>query len=273
MRPTFARTQISQLDRLEDHVATLVSQIPPDGGAVEMQALLFDMTLSSSMDFMFGRGAAHASVWGSPEAADLEARRRRQFGDVYDYCEGQAARRTRLGWLYSLMERKEHRKFVACCRVVHAYVDGLIAEEFEKQRAEREEEKRGRGAGEKAGEKKKAADGDDGPKERYNFLRELMKATDDPIQLRWELSSLLAAGRDTTAALMSHVLHMLVRRPDVAAKLRAEIDQALGGKKPDYEQLKSLKYLRCVLHESKQPPQPSTCPPPSRLAVESSVSN
>lgn len=39
-----------------------------------------------------------------------------------------------------------HRKFVACCMAMHAYVDGLIAAKFEKQqRAEREEEKTARG--------------------------------------------------------------------------------------------------------------------------------
>jgi cytochrome P450 len=86
--------------------------------------------------------------------------------------------------------------------------------------------------------------------ERYVFLNELAKSTNDPKQLRDELLNILLAGRDTTASLLSHTWHALARRPDVWAKLKAEVD-ALGGKAPDYETLRDMKYLKFVLNECK----------------------
>ena len=86
-------------------------------------------------------------------------------------------------------------------------------------------------------------------KERYVFLYELLKQTQDPYTLRSELLNVLLAGRDTTAGLLSCTFHVLARRPDIWAKLRTEVD-ALDGQRPDYTQIKDMKYLRYVLNES-----------------------
>jgi len=48
---------------------------------------------------------------------------------------------------------------------------------------------------------------------------------------------------------MSNTFHVLARRPDILKKLIAEVDE-LHGKKPDYEALKSMKYLKYLLTES-----------------------
>jgi len=86
-------------------------------------------------------------------------------------------------------------------------------------------------------------------KERYVFLHELLKQTQDRYTLRSELLNVLLAGRDTTAGLLSNTWHVLARRPDIWAKLRVEID-ALNGNRPEYAQIKDMKYLRWVLNES-----------------------
>jgi len=86
-------------------------------------------------------------------------------------------------------------------------------------------------------------------KERYVFLHELLKQTQDRYTLRSELLNVLLAGRDTTAGLLSNTWHVLARRPDIWAKLRVEID-ALNGSRPNYAQIKDMKYLRWVLNES-----------------------
>ena len=83
---------------------------------------------------------------------------------------------------------------------------------------------------------------------RYVFLHELVKQTQDKVQIRSELLNILLAGRDTTASLLSNVWFELSKRPDIWAKLRAEVDQ-LGGERPDYAQIKDMKYLRFVLNE------------------------
>jgi len=76
-----------------------------------------------------------------------------------------------------------------------------------------------------------------------------LKATNDPYTLQSETLNVLLAGRDTTASLLSHTFHQLARRPDVWSKLQAEIDE-LGGQAPDYETLKSMKYVKWVINEA-----------------------
>ncbi|TKW48654.1 Cytochrome P450 52A12 [Colletotrichum tanaceti] len=52
MRPTFVRDQIADLECFERHVGNLIARIPRDGGTVDLQSLLFMMTMDSATDFM-----------------------------------------------------------------------------------------------------------------------------------------------------------------------------------------------------------------------------
>jgi cytochrome P450 len=112
-------------------------------------------------------------------------------------------------------------------------VDKFVARALEYRRAHR--------AGEKFSDERE--------NRKYIFANELALATDDPIQIRAELLNILLAGRDTTAGLLSNTFFVLARRPDVWAKLQSEVNQ-LGGKRPDYETLRNMKYLKYVLNES-----------------------
>ena len=116
------------------------------------------------------------------------------------------------------------KKFSEACKTVHKYVDRFVHTALAGKEIEKKE---------------------DG---RYTLLLELAKATQDPIQLRYELLNILAAGRDTTASLLSNTFFVLARRPDVWAKIRAEVD-TLGGEKPGYDSLRQMKYLKHVLNE------------------------
>ena len=84
---------------------------------------------------------------------------------------------------------------------------------------------------------------------RYVFLHALLQQTQDPYALRSELLNILLAGRDTTAGLLSNTWHVISKRPDIWAKLKAEVDE-LGGNKPDYATIKDMKYLKWTLNES-----------------------
>lgn len=86
-------------------------------------------------------------------------------------------------------------------------------------------------------------------KHRYVFLYSLLEQTRDPYTLRSELLNILLAGRDTTAGLLTNTWHVLSKRPDIWAKLRAEVE-GLGGSRPDYNSIKDMKYLKWVLNES-----------------------
>jgi cytochrome P450 len=89
---------------------------------------------------------------------------------------------------------------------------------------------------------------------RETFLEALARFTRDPRILRDQLVAVLLAGRDTTAGTLSFTLFELSRNPEVVSKLRAEIRDRLGvgasSQKPSYTDLKEMKYLNAVIHET-----------------------
>ena len=85
----------------------------------------------------------------------------------------------------------------------------------------------------------------------YTFLSALARTTRDPKVIRDQLVSVLFAGRDTAAATMSWCLYELSGKPEVVARLRAEIMDCLGSTDtPSFAHLKSMKYLKAVLSET-----------------------
>lgn len=89
--------------------------------------------------------------------------------------------------------------------------------------------------------------------QQYVFLYELSKRTLDKTELTDQLLNILLAGRDTTASLLSITFFVLARRPDIWTKLRKEVLE-LDGRKPTFEDLKSMTYLGWILNECKLPP-------------------
>lgn len=69
-------------------------------------------------------------------------------------------------------------------------------------------------------------------------------------QLRDELLTLFIAGHETTANALSWTWLLLDRHPEVAATLRAEIDQVLGDRVPQADDVAALPYTRAVVAES-----------------------
>jgi cytochrome P450 len=119
--------------------------------------------------------------------------------------------------------------------IVHAFADSIVQEEITRL---------------SSGDVEKSASPEiSRGRERYVFLHELIKQTQDPKTLRSELLNILLAGRDTTASLLSNTWFTLARRPDIWAKVQAEVD-GLNGERPQYADIKDMKYLRWVLNES-----------------------
>lgn len=69
-------------------------------------------------------------------------------------------------------------------------------------------------------------------------------------QLRDELMTLVLAGHETTANAMVWTFHLLSEHPEIAAKLRAELDTKLGARAPGLPDLKNLPYTDAVMKES-----------------------
>lgn len=90
-------------------------------------------------------------------------------------------------------------------------------------------------------------------RDKVVLLRELMKATRDPLTLRNETLNVLHASRDTTAALIGWIFYFFARREDVFTKAREEVSERFAGKEAGEltsSDLWSLSYLPLVVNET-----------------------
>lgn len=222
LRPSFTRSQISDLGALEKHIDHLVQSIPRDGSTVDLQELFFRLTIDSATEFLFGESTNCLAPGASPETAS-------RFADAFNRSQAAAGHANRtIPLLARLIPNPQVKRDI---EYVHSFTDHYVASGLQwlkQQDLEKSATKNG---------------------ERYVFLHELVKATQDPVRIRSELLNMLIAGRDTTASLLGNVFFVLARTPDVWRKLRKDVEE-LNGEPPSFEQIKSMKYLRNVLNES-----------------------
>ncbi|KAK4998888.1 hypothetical protein LTR66_001986 [Elasticomyces elasticus] len=167
-----------------------------------------------------------------------------------------AVARNRFGSLYYLWPDKRAVAAVKYCRnTVQEYVDRALAY---------------RKAQDKSPERLEKAEKDGRSEEKghYVFLHELAKQISDPVRIRDETISVLFAGRDTTAGLLSGLWFELARNADVWRKLLAEVDE-LNGELPTYEVLRNMKFLKYCVSEALRlhPPVPIL----SKVAIRDTV--
>lgn len=91
----------------------------------------------------------------------------------------------------------------------------------------------------------------------FDMLGALMLAADketgegmDDTQLRDEIVTLLFSGFDTTSRTLTWVFHALAENPHAEAALHEELDQVLGGRTPNYEDLPNLTYTQMLIKET-----------------------
>lgn len=219
LRPQFARQQIQDLEVLDSFVQTLISRIPSNE-TVDLQDLFFKLTIDTATDFLFGESVHSLSENCSPD----EEKFSQDFTRATEIC----MLRSNLGDLYFL--QKDGKEFKQRSKRVHDYLDKFTRKALELQAS---------------GKPTSAESGG-----KYVFLEEISRSITDPVALRSELLNILLAGRDTTASLLSICFHQLARHKDVWAKLRQEILESVGDRKPSYEDIKAMKYLRYVLNET-----------------------
>src|SRR3954471_16674555 len=92
---------------------------------------------------------------------------------------------------------------------------------------------------------------------RDDLLSLLLRARDedtgegmDDRQIRDELVSIFVAGQDATAKAMTWFWYLLDRSPEVESRLRTEVADVLGDRRPTFDDLSNLKYTRRVLQEA-----------------------
>ena len=82
------------------------------------------------------------------------------------------------------------------------------------------------------------------------FLVDMRGADIDNKQLRDDLMTMLVAGHETTAAVLTWALYELVKNPDCMQRIREEIDSVVGDRNPTFEDIKKLEYTRLVIAET-----------------------
>ncbi|KIJ39899.1 hypothetical protein M422DRAFT_257217 [Sphaerobolus stellatus SS14] len=90
-----------------------------------------------------------------------------------------------------------------------------------------------------------------GVKQGETLLSHLLDVTDDTKVIIDQTLNILLAGRDTTAALLTFTAYCLALHPEIVQRLRQEISDTLGfARAPTYDDIRKMKYLRAVLHET-----------------------
>ncbi|CAB1105090.1 unnamed protein product [Ectocarpus sp. CCAP 1310/34] len=82
------------------------------------------------------------------------------------------------------------------------------------------------------------------------FLVDLRGEDATDSQLRDDLMTMLIAGHETTAAVLTWALFEMVQNPEVVRKAQEEVDRVIGDRVPTLDDIKSLKYIRYIAAES-----------------------
>ncbi|XP_068654813.1 cytochrome P450 97B2, chloroplastic [Aristolochia californica] len=101
------------------------------------------------------------------------------------------------------------------------------------------------------------------------FLVDMRGADVDDRQLRDDLMTMLIAGHETIAAVLTWAVFLLAQNPSKMKKAQAEVDCVVGQGIPTFECLKKLEYIRLIIVEAlRMYPQP---PLLIRRALQSDV--
>jgi cytochrome P450 len=82
------------------------------------------------------------------------------------------------------------------------------------------------------------------------FMVDMRGADIDNKQLRDDLMTMLIAGHETTAAVLTWALFELLRNPECMKEAQEEIDRVIGDREPTLEDIKEMKYVRLVVAET-----------------------
>lgn len=93
------------------------------------------------------------------------------------------------------------------------------------------------------------------PRTQADLLDLLLAATDEDgamssEQLRDELITMALAGHETTSNALAFIWYLLSKHPDVQRRIRSEVEDQLGGRRPRFDDLPNLPLVERVMKES-----------------------
>lgn len=128
-------------------------------------------------------------------------------------------------------------EWFAACHRIHGFLDNYIQQAYKELEEERA-----------SGKPATYANGEP----RDDFLWTIAHRVSDPIELRTQLTGVWIPSNETTSILMSNTLFALSRHPEVVEKLREAVIE-YGDQPLTFEGLRSIRYLRWTINESKSP--------------------
>lgn len=222
-RYQFSNTRaISDLEMHEHHVQNLLRRLSAHGKQTDLQPLFMNLAADIISSFAVGDSLELLAPKTTQE--------KRAFAGDMHHVREKIARNGYLGPLRYLFDR---RPFLTACSNIQRQVDAFVNRALFSQHLKQmhTQSRRPSAAG-------------------YNFLDGLASHTQDVQLLRDNTISVLVAGVDAVASLLSAIFWLLARNPRVYAKLRACIIASIGSSNPPtYDQLRNLKYMRFVFKE------------------------
>ena len=189
----------------------LIDILSSQSAVIDLQPLFLCLTLDSATKFLFGESVESLKA---PESAN-----ERTFGQAFNTAQETVTQRFRLPDFYWMIGGSKFRK---ACNDVHCFADEIIARNLSRSSG----------------------------KSRV-FLDAVAESTADRDALRGQIISLLVAGRDTTACLITWTFFLLVRHPKVLEKLRTEIKcHCFDPATLMRADLRKMSYLQKVLNET-----------------------
>ena len=170
LRPNFVRNQVADLATFETHIEHLIQAIPRDGSTVDLRDLFFRLTIDSATEFLFGE-STNCLAPGTSAASS------KGFAGAFDRSQEAAGIASRGFPSVAKLFLNPRSSIGRDIETAHRFVDHYVEVGLEWQKRQEVE--------------KSASDNG----QRYIFLYELAKATQDPIRIRSELLNVLLAGR------------------------------------------------------------------------------
>lgn len=218
-----ATRKIFDLQLQEDGFQGLIKQIPR-GQAMDLAPLFLKLVLDVNSAFAMGTGLDTLKQDQSQE--------KKEVAEALMCAKKIMARDGFLGPLHYLLSRKD---FYAACETVKAYVEKVVRKEM----AAREYQKQSNAA---------TVD-DEGQKGTQSLLSRILDNTNDVHAVRDAVVTILIAGTDSVASMLSTTFYLLARHEHVYAKLRQEILDTIGTEPPTYDNIRKATYLRHVFNE------------------------
>ncbi|KAI1505069.1 cytochrome P450 alkane hydroxylase [Biscogniauxia marginata] len=217
LRPQFYHRHYENLEIFRPHVENLLQAIGDIRGVVDLEPLFFRLTLDVTTQFLFGESVYSQRTSKNAKANDFEV--------AFDLAQSVSIKRLKFQKLHWLVGGKRFRK---ACDTVHQFADQIIDNMGYGNSFDNENGHRGR-----------------------SFLEAIASEYPERDALKGQVTNVLAAGRDSTACLLSWTIFHIIRHPIVMGKLRSEIEALDEAENPlCRSDLLKLEYLQNVIKEA-----------------------